>query len=240
MRPSLFTILNKRLHLFFRGNRSGVSVSYLAQYSDGVLLNAEELVKRDLNLFKPILEHQTQAKSIYQKLVDKESNQINDRWNAGLQLTILLYSIVRSLRVNVIVETGVANGITTNTIMQALMHSNSTGELHSFDILPETKGVYDGLGNWHFHLLNPKSAHKEIWQIVSKLPNIDIWLHDSNHGYRWQRFEYELAFSKLRKGGILVSDDIDATSAWTEVTSKLFSETYIIFDNRKFVGIAIK
>jgi hypothetical protein len=147
--------------------------------------------------------------------VDKESNHINDRWNAGLQLTILLYSIAQSSRVNIIVETRVANGITTNTLIQALMHSNSTGELHSFDILSETKGVYDGLGNWNFHLLHPKSAHKEISQIVNKLPSIDVWLHDSNHGYRWQRFEYELAFSKLWKGGILVSDDIGATSAWT-------------------------
>ncbi len=166
-------------------------------------------------MFKPILEHHTQARSIYQKLVDKESNHINDRWNAGLQLTILLYSIAQSSRVNIIVETRVANGITTNTLIQALMHSNSTGELHSFDILSETKGVYDGLGNWNFHLLHPKSAHKEISQIVNKLPSIDVWLHDSNHGYRWQRFEYELAFSKLWKGGILVSDDIGATSAWT-------------------------
>lgn len=240
MRPSLFTILNKRLHLFFRGNRSGVSISYLAQYSDGVFLSVEELVKINSKSFKLLMEHQKQARGIYQKLVDKESNQMNNRWNAGLQLTILLYSLIRSSRVKVIIETGVANGITTNTIMQALLHSNSAGELHSFDILPETKGVYDGSGNWHFHQLHPKKAHLEITQTVNKLSNIDLWLHDSNHGYRWQKFEYELAFGKLRKGGILVSDDVDATSAWTEVTSKLFSETYIIFDNRKFIGIAIK
>jgi hypothetical protein len=73
-----------------------------------------------------------------------------------------------------------------------------------------------------------------------QLPKVDLWVHDSNHGYRWQKFEYQLAFSRLRKGGILISDDIDASPAWGELAKTLFRESFIVFDSRKFIGIAFK
>ena len=87
---------------------------------------------------------------------------------------------------HVVVETGVANGITTNAIMRALEGNNASGTLHSFDVLPETKNAYIGNGSWNFHLINSKVAHKQIVNVVSGLSKVDLWVHDSNHGYRWQ------------------------------------------------------
>ena len=139
-----------------------------------------------------------------------------------------------------IIETGVANGITTNAIMKALEESGAGGELHSFDVLPETNKAYLGEGNWNFHLLKGKSVHNHIKTVVNSLPKIDVWVHDSNHGYRWQKFEYLLALSVLNKNGILISDDIDASSAWGELAEMHFRKSYVIFDSRKFIGIAFK
>ena len=107
-------------------------------------------------------------------------------------------------------------------------------------LLPETSNAYIGSGNWNFHLLNSKNTYKQIVNEVSKLPKVDIWVHDSNHGYRWQKFEYLLALKSLNTGGILISDDIDASSAWTELSRSHFRKSYIIFDSRKFIGIAFK
>ena len=138
-----------------------------------------------------------------------------------------------------IIETGVANGITTNAIMKALEESGANGELNSFDVLPETSKAYSG-DNWKFHLLKGKNVHKQIKSVVSSLPKVDVWVHDSNHGYRWQKFEYLLALSVLSKNGILISDDIDASSAWGELAKTHFRKSYIVFDSRKFIGIAFK
>jgi hypothetical protein len=44
----------------------------------------------------------------------------------------------------------------------------------------------------------------------------------------------------LKKGGILISDDIDASPAWAELAGSVFRKSYIIFDSRKFIGIAFK
>jgi predicted O-methyltransferase YrrM len=173
-------------------------------------------------------------------VVKTQSNITNTRWNAEEQLFILLYSLIKANKSKVIIETGVANGITTNAIMKALEESGINGELHSFDVLPETNKAYVGGGNWNFHLLKGKNFHEQIKSAVSLLPKVDVWVHDSNHGYRWQKFEYSLALSVLSKNGILISDDIDASSAWGELAKTHFRKSYIVFDSRKFIGIAFK
>ena len=105
---------------------------------------------------------------------------------------------------------------------------------------PKQAKLISGGGNWNFHLLKGNNVHKQIKSVVSSLPKVDVWVHDSNHGYRWQKFEYLLALSVLSKNGILISDDIDASSAWGELAKTHFRKSYVIFDSRKFIGIALK
>ena len=66
------------------------------------------------------------------------------------------------------------------------------------------------------------------------------WIHDSNHGYRWQSFEYEVANNALAVGAILVSDDVDASMAWGLMDKSSFGFTAVVFDARKMFGIAQK
>jgi predicted O-methyltransferase YrrM len=180
------------------------------------------------------------ARSLYNQVLINQSAITAKRWNAEENLFVLLYSLIRSLEPKIIVETGVANGITTNAIMSALHKSSKQGELHSFDVLPETRNAYSGPGNWNFHLLSTKNTARNIKGIASKFSKVDIWVHDSDHGYRWQKFEYLLALASLCDNGILISDDIDASSAWGELAKTHFRKSFIIFDSRKFIGIAFK
>jgi predicted O-methyltransferase YrrM len=68
----------------------------------------------------------------------------------------------------------------------------------------------------------------------------DIWLHDSNHGQTWQSFEYSLAWNLLAPGGVLLSDDVDASPAWGEASISYLDNPAIIFDTRKFIGVSVK
>jgi hypothetical protein len=226
--------------LFLHGGVDGVSLNYLSKSSNGTFLSIEALVNSVPEISDNALNNIDNAQNFYSKIVNEKKEITNTRWNAELQLVSLLYVITKSKKLEVIIETGVANGLTTNAIMHALTISNSSCALHSFDVLPETKKAYTGEGNWNFHLLNRKKAHKQIVKTVMQLPKVDLWVHDSNHGYRWQKFEYQLAFSRLKKGGILISDDIDASPAWGELAKTLFRESYVVFDSRKFIGIAFK
>jgi predicted O-methyltransferase YrrM len=180
------------------------------------------------------------ARSLFKEVLINQSSITSKRWNAEENLFVLLYSLIRSNESKFVVETGVANGITTNAIMNALQQSGKNGELHSFDVLPETRNAYSGSGNWNFHLLPTKNTARKIKGIVSKFSKVDIWVHDSDHGYRWQKFEYLLALASLSDNGILISDDIDSSSAWGELAKTHFRKSFIIFDSRKFIGIALK
>jgi len=133
--------------------------------------------------------------------------------------------LVKSKKPSLVVETGVANGISTNAIVSALNEDSSRGWLHSFDVLPETKASYTGKGKWSFHLLDKKRTHKQLSVAVGNLPLVDIWLHDSNHGYRWQKFEYLLALSRLKEDGTLTSAYIYASPAWGEIAKSHVKES---------------
>ena len=217
-----------------------MSSNFLQKSTNGVFLSIEQLVKFEKEFPREIIDHINEAKNLFLTVTKTQIKVTNSRWNAEEQLFTLLYSLIKAKKSKLIIETGVANGISTNAIMKALEESGGDGELNSFDLLPETSKAYVGGGNWNFHLLEGNNVHKQIKSVVSLLPKVDVWVHDSNHGYRWQKFEYLLALSVLNKKGILISDDIDTSSAWGELAKTHFRKSYVIFDSRKFIGVALK
>jgi predicted O-methyltransferase YrrM len=167
---------------------------------------------------------------------EKSEANFGKNFDCEMGLASFLYAFIVLNRPSIVIETGVANGITTNVIMAALEITGGT--LHSFDVDERTKNVYSGKGRWHFHLLK-NDFEADLVRQVSEIGKLDLWVHDSNHGYKWQTFEYGLAVSYLNVGGILVSDDIDSSTAWGLASKSMFKKSYGIFDARKFFGVAI-
>lgn len=157
----------------------------------------------------------------------------------------ILYFLVRKLRPKVVVETGVAAGESTGYILQALK-DNSFGKLYSID-LPFQWYIY---GNHKLHLdslpVGKKSAYlvpsnlKSNWELIlgntyDKLPallkelgEINIFIHDSEHSDQTMTFEYETCWPYIKKNGLLVSDDISYTKAFSKF-SKAKKVTSIVF-----------
>jgi predicted O-methyltransferase YrrM len=235
----LMATLLERTNLFLNGYSKGVSLAYLSKSQVGVAKDLGQLLQNSPDFSKELSHHFDDARRVYVETVqDVRIKVASESWNAEMNLCVLLFSYIRVNKPQIVVETGVANGITTRVMMSAL--SEYGGHLHSFDILTEASSVYEGIGNWHFHLLSTRGAAKEINLVVQEIPEIDMWVHDSNHGSTWQEFEYRLAVSKLSKNGILVSDDIDASPAWAKVSSEILKNPWAIFDARKVIGIAHK
>lgn len=140
-----------------------------------------------------------------------------------------LYVVVRAAKPKVIVETGVASGISSAHILRALA-ANGTGTLHSIDLpnvqegskLPEgrTSGwiVPDSLRKrWKLYL---GDSQKLLPEILGDLGRVDIFLHDSDHSYENMLFEFEQGFPKLTPGGLLMSDDTHLHTAWDDFCAK--------------------
>ena len=140
----------------------------------------------------------------------------------------LLYVIMRVIKPQIIVETGVASGASTAFLLKALEKNNS-GHLHSIDILaipgndtmvrlPAGKKpgwlVSDNLkSRWTYHEGKSSVILKPL---LDELKQVDVFIHDSEHTYENMKFEYETAWPYIRSGGILASDDIKWNPAFSE------------------------
>lgn len=129
--------------------------------------------------------------------------------------TLLQYAAVRALEPTTVVETGVANGISSALFCLALAQAGKNGRLFSIDLgdrapLPKEKevgwAVPDWLrARWHLRL---GDAAQELPRVLGELGQIDVFVHDSLHTFDHMMFEFETAYQYLRPGGLLISDDV--------------------------------
>lgn len=144
-----------------------------------------------------------------------------DDGDAGLARAA--WCVVRHQRPEIVVETGVARGLTTRVVLEALA-ANGHGQLYSIDLppplAPERLSVEAGAAvtdelrsRW---TLIEGSSRRRLPGLLRELGTIDMFMHDSRHTRRNIAFELGLAWSALRPGGLILADDIQATVAFEQ------------------------
>lgn len=123
------------------------------------------------------------------------------------------YAVVRALAPDCIVETGIANGVSSSYLLLALQ-KNGHGTLHSIGLadpayLPMGKDpgwlVPQWLrAPWQIHLGDARAI---LPGLLGRLGSVGIFIHDSLHTYDHMTWEFETAYPHLRAGGLLFSDD---------------------------------
>lgn len=158
-----------------------------------------------------------------------------------ISTSYFLYLTVRILKPANIIETGVANGHSSYFILNALL-KNQSGTLHSFDVNNNVgKLIAEGeKERWDLNILPPRGRKKAFRDTMKKYEEVDIFIHDSNHFYYWQMFEYRTAWKVLKTGGLLLSDDVDLSYAFLDFCKKTLEKPIFISDSRKFFGVLVK
>lgn len=126
---------------------------------------------------------------------------------------LLQYVIVRALKPSCVLETGIANGVSSAYILLA-MQRNEKGSLYSIDVndgsfLPGGKQVGWIVPAWLQQRWTPRfgDARELLPSVLADLRSLDVFIHDSLHTYDHMKFEYEQAYPYLLHGGVLISDD---------------------------------
>jgi predicted O-methyltransferase YrrM len=142
---------------------------------------------------------------------------------------LIQYAAVRALRPEIIVETGVASGVSSSYLLLAL-ERNQKGSLHSVEVgdpsyRPAGRApgwiVPDRLrSRWQLHIGDATTVLPELFQ---KLGEVDMFIHDSLHTYEHMKFELELAYPHTRRDGLMLADDALWNSAFTEVAQAVSS-----------------
>lgn len=154
--------------------------------------------------------------------------------DATAELRNVVGVCVRALRPRVMVETGVAHGHTSAAALEAMAEVGN-GRLVSID-LPGIR--HDGVPDDRIGSAVPPAV-RDRWELrlgpsrrlleplLRELGEIEVFLHDSDHTYAAQLWEYRTAWPFIRPGGLLISDDIQNT-AFLEFCDQLGVEPVLI------------
>lgn len=152
----------------------------------------------------------------------------------------VLYGVARAVRPELVIETGVADGVSTAFLAAALI-DNGSGTLFSLELPPEQVrskplaedgSVYTWAERGVAHLVPPPMRERlaDRWEIVlgdvretlpallGRLSGVDLFFHDDLHTPEHQLWQYGLVWPKVRPGGVLMSDD--ANYAWLEFVER--------------------
>jgi len=145
-------------------------------------------------------------------------------WNDGdAGLVRAIWCLTRHLEPKKVVETGVAHGVTSRCILEAL-ERRGAGHLWSIDLPPLErvwrKQVGAAVGDryadrWSYI---KGSSRRRLPKLLSRLGQIDLFIHDSLHSERNVRFELDRAWAALKPNGALVVDDVDANWGFRSFT----------------------
>lgn len=152
--------------------------------------------------------------------------------------SLFLYSLVRLREPERVVETGVASGVSTYFILKAL-HENGHGTLTSFDVNPDAGPLLrpEEKAGWQFVVLDPRRAKREFEQKLDRGKPVDLFVHDSDHSYGYQSFEYRTLLPLMAEGGLLASDDVDGSFAFLDFCARNGFRAHYLVSRTKVFGI---
>lgn len=155
-------------------------------------------------------------------------------WNDGDAAFVrAIWCLIRHMRPKKVVETGVAHGVTSRCILEAL-EKNGDGHLWSIDLPPVDKFWRNQVGaavgdrfseRWSYI---EGSSRRRLPQLLSDLGEIDLFIHDSLHSERNVRFELDQAWAAIRVNGALVVDDVDASWGFRSFTQTIADKQFMI------------
>lgn len=164
----------------------------------------------------------------------------SEEYDVEDESALLLYALVRLFTPKIVVETGVARGISTAMILMA-MQRNSLGHLHSVDITEDVGQAVpaDIRNRWTLWTAEASMDTRTfLEQCIMQIGSPDIFLHDSDHSPTNQSFEYKLALSVMHPRGLLLSDDVEGNSPLAEDLPANWTLIALV-DSRKCFGVAV-
>jgi hypothetical protein len=134
--------------------------------------------------------------------------------DADIDMCTAIWCTVRHTRPEAVLETGVAHGVSSRVVLEAL-NLNDRGHLWSIDIAnPLNRGVHGQEGVAVTDSCRPRWTYVEgesrlrMPPLVKEVGKVELFIHDSLHTFKNTLFEMEQAASVMPPGGVMLIDDI--------------------------------
>jgi Methyltransferase domain len=146
--------------------------------------------------------------------------------DADIELCSAIWCTALHVRPEVVIETGVAHGISSRVALEALSQ-NDRGHLWSIDLPhPLNHKLHGQTGaavtdscrsRWTY--LEGESG-KLLPPLVAEVGNVELFIHDSLHTAKNTLFEMEQAASIMPPGGVMLVDDIRGHDGFVTFTRR--------------------
>jgi len=134
--------------------------------------------------------------------------------DADIELCSAIWCTVRHIQPSIVIETGVAHGISSRIVLEGLTH-NDNGHLWSIDLPhPLNHKLHGQTGVAVTDSCRPRWTYLEgesqqrLPPLVAEAGKVELFIHDSLHTAKNTLFEMEQAASIMTPGGIMLVDDI--------------------------------
>jgi predicted O-methyltransferase YrrM len=136
----------------------------------------------------------------------------------------VLFALTKACRPRIALETGSYTGMSSTFILHAMHEARILdAELHTIDRRNDATIVSLVPDRLRRGLV---CHHGEVRELLDagRLPaEIDLFLHDSTHRYAYQRWELDAFWPRIRRGGLLVSHDVDMNGSFAD----FIGQTYV-------------
>lgn len=203
------------------------------------ILNFIYKIKNRRYIIEPVMS--TEYKNEFAQVMNIVGNSYpNTSTRISPSAAAYLYTLVRELKPDTFLETGVSHGFSSLLILEA-MERNGKGTLFSTDIEYDV-GELVPLGlrkRWKLIIDTPdKVLDVAIRTVADK--RIDIFMHDSDHSYEGMAREFNLVKNNMSTNGIILSDDIEENNAFIDFAHSIGSDPEIIASYKCFGILRLK
>jgi predicted O-methyltransferase YrrM len=146
----------------------------------------------------------------------------------GLFDSAVLLALVRKYSPKICVETGGNLGMSSSFILQGMQDAGiKGGKLFSVEIDPKI-----AVGSMIPERLKAgfQPMIGDVKQFMKKeaFPaQIDLFLHDSSHRYKYQYLEFRYFWKRLSSNGVLISHDVNMNASFVDFVSKTYRHNNI-------------
>jgi Methyltransferase domain len=169
--------------------------------------------------------------------------------DADSSLCRAVWCVTLHIRPEVVIETGVAHGVTSRVVLEAL-RQNNLGHLWSIDLpFPFDRRLHAETGAAVTDACRPRwsylegSSRERLRPLIAEVGHVEMFIHDSLHTAKNTMFEMDQAASAMPIGGVMLVDDIDSHMGFAIFARRHPGYQTIICpsaDRNGIFGIAVK
>lgn len=162
-------------------------------------------------------------RSDFMKEMEDRLRTIGTKSSMGMFDSAVLLALVRKFAPAICVETGGNLGMSSSFILQGMYEAGvKGGKLFSVEVdpnIPVGSMIPERLKSGFSPLIG------DVKQFMKKeaFPSqIDLFLHDSSHRYKYQYLEFKYFWRRLKPNGVLVSHDVNFNASFVDFVSTTY------------------